>query len=150
MFDLYLAKVPFSEAYGSKIFALTNDELDNKTVMVSGIYSVINKWIMAFLTPKYTDPLDMDYGTDFHQLISGAGDKSDLFATVQISIQEANSTLRRLQTGFTTDKQHIFKDATLNGIVTRDEGDGYDIYITVTNQNRDAITITVPTAIGLL
>jgi hypothetical protein len=100
---------------------------------------------MAFLTPRYTDPIDMDYGTDFYKLVNGVGTQSDLFASIQIAIHDANTVMNRIQTGTTLNTTQIFKNAVLNGVLARDDDDGYDIYITVTNQNRDSITVTIPT-----
>lgn len=149
-FDLHVAKLDFDESFRTRVLSFTNSQLNGKVVLVSGIYSVVNKWIMAFLTPKYSDPLDLEYGSTFSDLVYGVSDKSEIYSVSQIAVQEANTTLRRMQKGIPLDATQLFKDAVLTGILSNPDYNGFDLYIKISNLNNDKITITVPTLTELL
>lgn len=148
-YDIHLAELSYNEASGTKIFSFTSDTIENNFILVSGIWSVRNKWLLALFTPKYSDPLDLEYGTNFYQLVQSAGDPKELFDSIHVAVQDANESLKRVQLSVTIDPSQRFKNAVLKSIYKRIDDDGYDIYVQISNMTNESIKVSLPVLLGL-
>lgn len=144
-YDTYIELVPVEKQEGAAT-AVMRYGFD-RTIGIDGFQKVVNQWLKAFLTEEGTQPGDREYGTMFPRLIgSNIGDLSDVREIVELSVDSANSDIRRYQASQNIDDPtEIFDTARITSFVSDPQSaSGIEIYIRLKNQAGEAIQVQLP------
>jgi hypothetical protein len=138
-FDLYYQAL--EDPIGLKIFTTGFD----RSVGVRGALKMVLQWLKLFMTKKGSDPTNLEYGTDFTNLIgANIRSKRDLQDVVLLSIQEANKQFTNIQRTTQPDLDETLKSASLARFEFDDTAPGFDAYVTFTNLAGKEITLRLP------
>ena len=139
-YDFYFQGVPEDELTGFKFFTRGFD----RTLGVRGIPKLLNLWTKIFLTPKGSDPTNLERGTDFSGLF-GANivSTSDVRDVVLLSIDDCNKQIFALQRISLPDMDETLKTAVLNTL-NQPAADRIDVYIDITNLANQEQTVLIP------
>lgn len=139
-YDLYIQGVPESEISGFRFLTRQFD----RTIAVRGMDKLVIKWMHIFLTPKGTDPTNLDRGTEFTRLIgSNIASAQDVRDVVTLTIEDANKQIFDLQRVTTTAADETLRNAVLEAFV-RNAEDRFDVTVRITNVAGQAILVPIP------
>ncbi|MAG64687.1 MAG: hypothetical protein CMK74_02265 [Pseudomonadales bacterium] len=115
-----------------------------RTVGVRGLQKLINQWLKLFMTTKGSDPLHLQRGTSFPDLIgSNIVTLSDVQDVVLLAIQDCNAQLSAIQQKNPPDTDEQLGSATL--IKFQAVGaDGFDAWVTIKNIKQEEATLSLP------
>jgi len=117
----------------------------DRSVGVRGALKMVLQWLKILMTKKGSDPTDVEYGTDFTNLIgANIRSKRDLQDVVLLSIQAANNQLTKIQRNSQPDLDETLKSASLAKFEFDDTAPGFDAYVTFTNLADKEITLLLP------
>jgi hypothetical protein len=139
-YDFYFQGVPEDELTGFKFFTRGFD----RTLGVRGVPKLLNLWTKIFLTPKGSDPTNLERGTDFSGLF-GANivSTSDVRDVVLLSVDDCNKQLFALQRTSLPDTDETLKTAVLRSL-NQVSADRIDVYIDITNLKNQELTVLIP------
>lgn len=117
-----------------------------RTLAVRGPWKLTLRWMRLFMTPKGSDPLRLDYGTDFTKLIgSNIISTQDLRDVILLAIDDCNSQLEQIQreSSIQPDSDEVFKSAVLTKfeLVNKDR---FDAWVTISNVEGTEIVAPLP------
>jgi hypothetical protein len=138
-YDIHFQPVPSSEVEGLKVFTFGF----TSALKVQGLQALVNRWAKTFMTPKGSNPLDPNEGTDFAALAGSNVDRNspELRDVVIISVDDANDQVRLQDiAGFYSSDESLL-NATLEGFRQTDDGVGLEVWVTVQNIDEDVLTI---------
>jgi hypothetical protein len=139
-YDLHFQGVPEEELTGFKFFTRGF----NRTVGVRGLNKLMNLWTKVFLTPKGSDPTNLERGTDFPNLFgSNIVAMQDVRDVVILSIQDCNKQIFELQRLNPPDTDETLKTAVLQEF-TRLAADRIEVYVGISNAKDEEATVLVP------
>lgn len=130
-YDIHFQPVPASEALGTRIFTFGF----RATLKVKGPQSLVNRWVKVFMTPKGTNPLDLDEGTAFARMI-GANSNAyhqGVEDVILLSIEDANDQVRRQDLEGLFPENERLANATLLRFNTLVEGDAVELWVRIVN-----------------
>jgi len=138
-YDIHFQPVPADEVAGLKIFTFGF----TAALKVQGLQALVNRWAKTFMTPKGSDPLDPNHGTDFANLAGSNVDRDspELKDITIISIDEANTQVREQDIAGVYPPEESLLTATLEGFRETLDGVGLEVWVTITNMNEDKLTI---------
>ena len=138
-YDIHFQPVPKAEVEGLKVFTFGF----TATLKVQGLQSLVNRWAKTFMTPKGSDPLDPDAGTDFANLAGSNVDRNspELRDVTIISVDETNEQVRAQDIAGFYDSSESLLTATLEGFKQTEDGTGLEVWVTITNVDEDQLTV---------
>lgn len=139
-YDLHFQGVPEDELRGFKFFTRGF----NRTVAVRGINKLMNLWTKIYLTPKGSDPTNLERGTDMPGLIgSNIVSTQDIRDVVMLSVDDCNKQIFAIQRVKVPDVDETLRTAVLRTL-QRVSADRIEIYIDISNVKNEEATILVP------
>lgn len=114
-------------------------------LVVSGLQGLANRWTMLFFTPKGSDPVDPQRGTEFTYLIgSNTDDKQSLQALLSEYVEDANAQIKqsdRAATGYgRADRLHNAEIIQF----TRIDAQRAEFWVEITNQLYERAKALIP------
>jgi hypothetical protein len=139
-YDFHFQGVPEEELVGFKFFTRGF----NRTVAVRGINKLMNLWTKIFLTPKGSDPTNLERGTDFAGLFgSNITSTQDVRDVVLLSITDCNQQILDLQRIKPPDTDETLRTAVLTDF-QRLSADRIEVYVTISNVENEEATTLIP------
>lgn len=139
-FDFHIQGVPEDELTGFKFFT----RAFNRTIAVRGVNKLLNLWTKVFLTPKGSDPTNLERGTDFASLFGANVTRAqDVRDVVLLSIEDCNKQIFDLQRSSAPDVDETLKTAVLTQF-TQVSVDRIGVYVGITNLKNEEATILIP------
>jgi hypothetical protein len=140
-YDLHIQTVEESELQGFKFFTRGF----NRSIGVRGLNKLLNIWMKIFLTPKGSDPTNLERGTDFPALMgSNITSQQDVRDVVMLSISDCNKQLAEIQrVSPPEDDDETLRTATLLQFSTPTE-DGIEVWVGISNVADEEATVLVP------
>jgi hypothetical protein len=138
-FDIHFQPVPKDEIEGLKVFTFGF----TAALKVDGLQALVNRWAKTFMTPKGSNPLNPEEGTDFAALAGSNVDSmsSALRDVTIISVDEANEQVRAQDiAGFYSSDESLL-NATLEGFRQTEDGTGLEVWVSILNVDEDKLTI---------
>lgn len=142
-FDFYIRPLTPEEAVNG-IYFTTGFA---RTIAVKGFPKLICQWMRIFMTPKGSDPIEPNLGTDFPALIgSNIGVLEDLRDVLMLSIEDCNNQMAYIQRGRLQPPEETLLSATL--VDFRPVGaDGFDAWVALNNLKGNELTVKLPTVV---
>jgi hypothetical protein len=139
-YDLHIQAVKEEELEGFRFFTRGF----NRTVAVRGLNKLMNLWTKVFLTPKGSDPTNLERGTNFAKLMGSniTGDQ-DVRDVVLLSISECNKQIAEIQRTRPPDDDETLRTAVLLSFETPTT-DGIRVWIGISNVKNEEATVLVP------
>lgn len=119
----------------------------NPTVGVKGFQMLINQWLKCFLTPKGSDPTDLDYGTDFTKLLGSnlaIGDARDVSLIAVDQCNEQIFDIQRNESTFTASERLASAEITNFTENTTSTAPGFSLYVELKNQANERLVLNLP------
>jgi len=131
-YDVHFQPVVRSNAMSAKAFTFGYAS----SLKVTGFQALVNRWVKTFLTPRGSDLLHPNEGTDFSNVIRSnapAGSTSDVHDIAVIAIEDANDQVRSQDMqGMYSDEESL-QEAKLVGFQASSVGDGVDLWVDIRN-----------------
>lgn len=116
----------------------------NRSVGVRGPQKLALQWLKCFMTTKGSDPTNLEYGTEFSNLIgSNVRAMQDVQDVVALCIQDCNEQILQIQQKTQPDLDELLLTATLAKF-NLTGADGFDAYVTISNAKSQEITVNLP------
>lgn len=139
-YDLHFQTVDTANLQGFRFFT----RAFARTVGVRGVNKLLNLWTKILLTPKGSDPTNLERGTDFPALIgSNIVSQQDVRDVVLLAISDCNEQVAKLQRTTAPDADETLRTASLLQFDVTAE-DGIEVWIGLTNVKGESATILIP------
>lgn len=142
-FDLHIQPASLAEQIGSQrimTFGFAS------SVGVKGLQMLLNSWLHCFLTPKGSDPTDLNYGTTFPTLIGSNVALEDARDIAHISVLECSSQLFKIQSSdLTLSNSERLATAKMLSFIEHASLPGFELFVEVKNLANDSSVINLPT-----
>ena len=139
-FDLHIQVVDEANRDGFKFFTRGY----NRSVGVRGINKLLVIWGKIFLTPKGSDPTNLERGTAFPALVgSNIVSQQDVRDVVMLAISDCNRQIAELQRVSLPDADETLRTAVLLQFNTQGE-DGIEVWVGISNVKGEEATVLVP------
>jgi hypothetical protein len=136
-YDIHFQPVPKADVRGFKIFTFGF----SAALKVKGPQALVNRWAKTYLTPKGSDPLDLDSGTSFASIIGGNITKitQDLYDLAQFSLQDANAQVKEQDiAGLFPDNESLSMATITNFVET---ADGIELWVEIQTVSGEVLTV---------
>ena len=115
-----------------------------RSVGIRGPQKLVLQWLKCFMTTKGSDPTDLEYGTEFPNLIgSNVQTVQDARDVVLLCIQDCNDQLMKIQQETQPDLDELLLSAVLAKFDLTG-ADGFDAYVTISNVKNQEVTVNLP------
>jgi hypothetical protein len=139
-YDLYIQGKDPSEVNSLKVFT----RAFSRSVGIRGVQKLVVQWVKRFMTPKGTDPTNLDDGTDFPNLIgSNIVSETDLRDVTMLAIEECNEQIKTVQQVTQPDEDETLLTAVLSDFKSWGD-DGFEAYITISNLQNEEAEVVLP------
>lgn len=140
-YDIHFQLIPPDEQGGGKLFTFGFVS----AVGVRGPQKLINRWLKCLMTPKGTDPYDLNYGTGFPNLIgSNISAIQDAIDALALFVEDCNSQVFAMdRRAFPPDNERLLS-ATLAKTIALGE-DGFAAYVNLRNVAGETLPVMLPT-----
>lgn len=138
-YDIHYQPVPERDVRGYKTFTFGY----KAAVKVDGIQGLVNRWAKTFMTPKGSDPLDAEAGTNFARLIGMNISKvsGDLEDVATLAIEDANAQVRTQDIeGLYPENESLLSAHLLDFVAS---GSGIEMWIEIKNLAGTVLPIRV-------
>lgn len=116
----------------------------DRSVGIRGPQKLALQWLKCLMTTKGTDPTNLEYGTDFPNLIgSNVQAMQDLQDVVMLCVQDCNEQIIAIQQKTQPDLDELLLAATLARF-DRTGVDGFEAYVTISNAKNQEVTVNLP------
>jgi hypothetical protein len=114
---------------------------------VKGFQMLINHWVKCFLTPRGSDPTDLNNGTDFVKLIGSNLSTENARDVTAIAVEQCNDQINVAQRDDSTlTATELLASAQIVQFVEAPSAPGFHVYIELKNQANERLVLNVPTA----
>jgi hypothetical protein len=115
-------------------------------IAVAGPQKLINRWVKCFLTARGSDPHNKTYGTLFPTLYgSNITSYQDLADAIHVSVDDCNQQIATQDRVNQAPDDERLQAGAVEQIIPNSAGDGFDVYISVTNVAGLTVTLQLPT-----
>lgn len=119
----------------------------NPSIAVRGFQMLINQWLLCFLTPRGSDPTDLQRGTDFTRLIGSNLPAQDAQDVVNIAVDTCNDQVGAFQADdVTLTATERLASASITNFIENTTAPGFSVYIELKNQAGERLVLNLPTA----
>lgn len=142
-FDLHIQPASIAEQVSSQ--RLMTFGFDS-SVGVKGLQMLLNSWLHCFLTPKGSDPTDLNYGTIFPTLIGSNVAFEDARDIAHISVLECGSQIFKIQSSdLTLSNSERLATSRMLSFIEHPSLPGFELFVEVKNLANDSSIINLPT-----
>jgi len=115
------------------------------SVGVKGFQMLINIWLKCFLTPRGSDPFDLNYGTPFTSLVASNVTPQDARDVVILAIDQCNAQVVAFQKADTTlTATERLASGVLTNFVIDNSGPGFSATVELKNQAGERLAFNLP------
>lgn len=141
-FDIHFQALPTADQVATYKFVSFGF---SPTIAVKGFQMLLNQWAKCLLTPRGSDPTDLEYGTDFTKLIGSNLDLQDARDVAAISIITCNTQIFRAQANddSLTGSERL-ASAEIVKFVEDPSAPGFDVYVEIKNQADERLVLNLP------
>lgn len=119
------------------------------TLGVKGFQFLINMWLKCFLTPRGSDPTDLNYGTDFPKLIGKLLPLGDARDVTLLAVQQCNTIISTFQRNDSTlTATELLASAQLINFVQDPATSRFDAYVEIKNRANERLRLSIPVSGG--
>ena len=119
------------------------------TFGVRGFQFLINLWLKCLLTPRGSDPSDLNYGTDFTKLVGTLVPLEDARDVTLLAITQCNNQIAAFQRNDSTlTASELLASAQLTNFVEDTGSSRFDAYVELKNRANERFTLSVPVSTG--
>lgn len=116
----------------------------NRTIAVRGLWKLTLQWLRRFMTAKGSDPLRVEEGTEFPNLIgSNIVNAQDIRDVVLLSITDCNEQIYTVQQS----TQPPADETLLTAALTKFEllgSDGFEAWVNISNALNEEVAVAIP------
>ena len=117
----------------------------NPTIGVKGFQMLVNMWLKCFLTPRGSDPTDLNYGTEFSDLIGSNVALEDARDVVLLAVNDCNEQLVSFQSeDLTYTRSELLDSAEIIGFQEDASQPGFSVSIEIKNQAQERLEVNLP------
>lgn len=139
-YDFYFQAKKPEDVHGFKFFTSGFE----RTIAVRGLWKLTCQWLKRFMTPKGSDPLRPEEGTEFPKLIgSNITSMQDVRDVVLLAIEDCNEQMKTAQRLSQPDPDEMLRTAVLTSFEVTSE-DGFDAYVTLSSLAGGSLTVKLP------
>lgn len=136
-YDIHFQPVPKKDVKGYKTFTFGF----RAALKVKGPQALVNRWAKTFLTPKGSDPLEPNMGTNFADMI-GANITSisqDLYDLALLALQDTNEQVKVQDVqGLYPDNESLGSAAIIDFVQTED---GIELWVEINTLSGESLQI---------
>lgn len=140
-YDIHFQGVPADRASGTRCFEFGFQA----PLKMAGFQALINRFAKTLMTPRGSDLLNKDYGTNFSSLIGAnmTGDPSLITDIVEMAVADASDQVKRQDAIGMFDAQEQLVSAEILGYEQQNEG--YAVWVKLKNVAGDSAEFAVAT-----
>jgi hypothetical protein len=139
-FDIYFQGVAEKDINSMRFFTFGF----NRSIAVRGIQKLILLWLKRLMTPRETDPTDLEAGTEFPNLIgSNISTMADVRDVVLLSINDCTDQIKNIQRVTMPDEDEMLASASLVKFQSLGD-DGFEAWVDITNVRGTTLTVDLP------
>lgn len=129
--------MPSEDIYGYKTFTFGF----TAALKIRGPQALVNRWAKTFMTPKGSDLLHPDYGTEFGDLAGSniVSDYTELQDTAIMSIDDASDQVRDQDATGLLDANESLESAELVKFVPLQ--DGFELWVLLVNKAQQSLPL---------
>jgi hypothetical protein len=139
MMDIHYQPVPVADVSGTKIFTFGF----TSALKVEGLQFLVNRWVRVFMTPRGSDPLEPEFGTDFGSLVGTNVPKSakgSIIDIVAMAIDDASEQVQAQDTKAGYNESESLDQANLLRFSPTSSGDGFEAWVEIKNKAGEVLT----------
>lgn len=141
-FDLHVQALPVQEQRDTFKFMSFGF---SPSIGIKGFQMLLNQWVKCLLTPRNSDPTDLNYGTDFTKLIGSNLPLADARDVSAIAIEECNEQISKLQRSDSTlTASERLASAEIIDFQTDPTAPGFSVYVEIKNQAQERLVLNLP------
>jgi hypothetical protein len=141
-FDIHIQTLPQAEQRSTFKFMSWGF---TGSVAVKGLQMLVNDWLKCFLTPRGSDPIDLEYGTVFTGLIASNVRPQDARDITLLAIEQCNTQMVSFQKGDTTlTSSERLASAALINFVIDNSAPGFSATVELKNQAGEKLLFNLP------
>ncbi len=136
-YDIHFQPIPQSEVQGYKIFTFGF----KAALKVQGPQSLVNRWVKTFMTPKGSDPLYNNAGTNFAEMVGANVTRitEELKDVTILSIADANEQVKKQDIeGLFSDDSRLMSATLLDFVQT---ADGIELWVEIKTMSGDVLAV---------
>lgn len=141
-YDIHVQGLPETPEHGFKCMSFIYEA----PLKVSGFQALINRWVKTLMTPRGSDLLDKQFGTDFGNLI-GANFSANNYKlvqdTVNMAVSDANKQVSRQDSDGFFDASEQLASAEVVGYES--VTGGFSVWVRIKNKAGDSAETAVAT-----
>ena len=139
-YDVYYQGIPEADINSMRFFTFGF----KRSVGIRGPQKLILQWLKRLMTPKGSDPTNVETGTDFPALIgSNISSMADVRDVVLLAIDDCSSQMRKIQRVTMPDEDEMLLSATLTSFEATGD-DGFDAWVTISNVKGTELAVNLP------
>lgn len=139
-YDIYFQSKKPEDVDGFKVFTFGFDRI----IAVRGLWKLTLQWLKRFMTPKGTDPIRPEEGTEFPYLIgSNITSMADVRDVVLLAIEDCNEQMTNAQQQTQPDADETLLTAVLTKFELYGE-DGFEAWVNLSNVTGDELDVQLP------
>lgn len=137
--DIHYQPVPVSEVRSTKVFTFGFQSAKK----VEGLQALVNRWVRILMTPRGSDPLELNAGTDFGTLVGTNIPKSargSLLDVVAMAIDDASEQVKEQDKNMLYNESESLDQVNLLRFQVNTAGDGFDVWVEIINKAGETLT----------
>lgn len=116
-----------------------------ETLGVVGFQMLINQWLKCMLTPRGTDPTNLEYGSEFTSAVGSNLSLEEAQDLTVLSIEQTNEYIRDIQRlDSTLTQSERLGSATLTNFVSDPTAPGFTATVELVNQAQERLRLNLP------
>jgi len=136
-YDIHFQPLPPSDVRGYKVFTFGF----RAALKVQGPQALVNRWVKTFMTPKGSDPLYNNEGTNFAEMIGANITRitEELKDVAFLSIVDANEQVKKQDIeGLFSDDSRLMSATLLDFVQTED---GIELWVEIKTMSGDVLPV---------
>jgi hypothetical protein len=144
-YDLFFTPLPLEQQHAGPLFTWGAGAVQ----AVAGPQKLYNRFLKKWLTKRGTNASRPLEGTEFANLLGNYNITSftDLVDVVSLTIDDAVAQVIEDDQSSNTPPEERMASVTIESLTETEEGDGFDLYIRITNQANASFVVQVPTTL---
>jgi hypothetical protein len=138
--DIHYQPIAPDQVHGIKVFTF-----GYKTARkVEGLQALVNRWVRVLMTPKSSDPMEPELGTEFADLIGTNIPKSaqtNVIDIVAMAVDDATEQVQEQDRVGRYGASESLDAATIQRFIPTTAGDGFELWVLIKNKAGENLTV---------
>jgi hypothetical protein len=138
--DIHYQPVAEDQVSGTKVFTFAY----KTSVKVEGLQALVNRWVRVLMTPKSSDPIEPNLGTEFADLIGTNIPKSartNTMDTVTMAVDDATEQVQEQDRMGGYDETESIDSAIIQKFIPTESGDGFQVWVLIKNKAGNNLSV---------